>query len=212
MNRISRVVCQLGLGLLLLCFVSADHAALGQILRNNDRERLLSKPNWSDFSETTQGFKVLLPMQPEVTEEKMPQGKGAPALSQHTYRAFETGGSEIYLVVAVALPEAPKTPSVRTVISRDTYEKLMFRLKENFTAGLRKGNDACRLEDPRDALSGAHQGREYTIKGEGCITAKVRLFATSRHLYFVGVLGGAGQPGFLDSFTILRSEERLVVQ
>ena len=205
-------MCQLALGLLLLCVVSPNRATPGQVLRNNDREKLLSKPNWSDFTDAAQGFKVLLPMTPEITEAKLATGKGAPALSQHTYRAFDKEASSIYLISAISLPATPRVSSTRTVISRDTYEKLMLKLNERFVAGLRTGDDSCRLDNARDAISGAHQGREYTIAGEGCISGKIRIFATSRHVYFVGIIGGTGQPGFLDSFTILRSEERLIVQ
>ena len=101
----------------------------------------------------------------------------------------------------------------RAVISRDMFEKLMFRLKESFEASMQAGGEtACYLDEPKEVISGAHRGVSYKLSGTSCPAATIRLFPTARRFYVVATVGTAENEMFLNSFVILNSDERLVIQ
>lgn len=199
--------------LLVIGLLFAATPVSAQII-NTDQERvsLVKDKGWIEFSDPAHNFQVLLPTPPEAQESKVPASKTV-TLAQSTYRALDRSGTAIYAIITLRLPVASTAQGAgRVVIKRNDYDKLMFVLKEKFLAGLRSGSNTCNLDDAREVLSGVHRGREYAIKGEGCITGKVRLYATPRQMFMVGVIGSEGERGFFDSFLLTRTDERFIVE
>jgi hypothetical protein len=170
---------------------------------------------WIEFTDQKEGFVINFPTRPEEKRDKFVISKNGAALSRHYYSV--TLGTEgnvgaRYMVGAVTLPIAPPAQG-QAVISREMFEKLMFKLKEGFEVSLNAGSDvSCYLDDPAEVISGAHKGREYRLRGgQGCPPASIRLFPTARRFFVVASIGAGGDE-FLRSFKILNSGERLIIQ
>jgi TonB family protein len=148
--------------------------------------------SWREITELGQGFKVMLPGEP--------QRESPYSQRDSTYKLISAGDGLVCMVIQLRLPSPP--------VPQDQGE----RFYKTFVDGFTKSGEFEIVGETKVVLDG-RDGREYKLKKNGQ-TGVARIFLTGLDVYSISamkVLPGASEKSiftFLDSFKLIEKSQK----